>query len=46
MQQAHGIGYAEYSRNLESRIKVERERQADFEKSQQVLAEIERKVHR
>lgn len=30
MQQAHGIGYAEYNRNLEKRIEIEMERDKDY----------------
>ncbi|MFC4403479.1 hypothetical protein [Gracilibacillus xinjiangensis] len=46
MQQAHGVGYAEYSRKLSERLKVEKERENDYEKSQRVVNDVERLLHR
>ncbi|SER44824.1 hypothetical protein SAMN04487944_104157 [Gracilibacillus ureilyticus] len=46
MQQSHGLGYAEYSRKLSKRLKVEEERENDYEKSQKIVNEVNRIVHR
>ncbi|MFC4404860.1 hypothetical protein [Gracilibacillus xinjiangensis] len=46
MHQTHGVGYAEYSRNLEKRLSVEKEREDSYIKSQEVIQDIERLVHR
>ena len=42
LQLSHGIGYADYERNLDMRIKVEKERQKDYEKSLSIVAEYTR----
>ncbi|SDK07263.1 hypothetical protein [Sediminibacillus albus] len=46
MQQNHGLGYAEYGRKLDKRLEVEREREESYRKSRQVIAEVERQLHR
>ncbi|WP_202406280.1 hypothetical protein [Pontibacillus yanchengensis] len=46
MHQSHGMGYAEYSRRLDQRLKVEQRRQQEFEQSQRIVAEVDRKIHR
>jgi hypothetical protein len=46
MQTAHHMGYAEYCRKLENRLKVERRRQEDYNKCKYVVAEIASHVHR
>ncbi|WP_202595692.1 hypothetical protein [Pontibacillus yanchengensis] len=46
MHQSHGMGYAEYSRRLDQRLKVEQRRQQEFEQSQKIVAEVDRKIHR
>ncbi|WP_163536476.1 hypothetical protein [Gracilibacillus sp. YIM 98692] len=46
MHQAHGVGYAEYSRKLKKRMKVEEERWNDYQKSQDVVHEVDKLVHR
>ncbi|KJJ40530.1 hypothetical protein UM89_19250 [Bacillus subtilis] len=38
MQLSHGIGYEEYGRRLEIRLKVERQRELDYEKSKRISA--------
>ncbi len=46
MQQTHGMGYAEYNRKLENRMKVERERERDHRKSLQVVSDFFTKANR
>ncbi|MBO8156780.1 MAG: hypothetical protein H0Z32_09985 [Bacillaceae bacterium] len=46
MHQSHGIGYEEYSRKLEKRLQVEKRREKDYLKSQQIVAEVDRQIHR
>ncbi|WP_169749086.1 hypothetical protein [Ornithinibacillus californiensis] len=41
MQTSHQMGYAEYCRKLENRMKVEKRRQEDYNKSKQIVAEID-----
>ncbi|MFD1737723.1 hypothetical protein ACFSCX_14400 [Bacillus salitolerans] len=43
MHHSHGIGYEEYSRKLDSRLKVEQKRQQEYELSRQMISNIERK---
>ncbi|MBL3648196.1 hypothetical protein ABZM97_16900 [Bacillus vallismortis] len=38
MQLSHGIGYEEYGRRLETRMKVERQRELDYAKSKRISA--------
>ncbi|WP_170289352.1 hypothetical protein [Metabacillus lacus] len=45
MHQAHGMGYAEYSNKHENRMLVEKRRERDYAASQQIVAEVNRKVH-
>ncbi|WP_239421996.1 hypothetical protein [Bacillus sp. CGMCC 1.16541] len=40
MFQAHGIGYAEYSRKLEQQLRVEKRRELDYEKSKEIVQNI------
>ncbi|KXJ34614.1 hypothetical protein AX282_07960 [Bacillus spizizenii] len=35
---SHGIGYEEYGCRLETRMKVERQRELDYEKSKRISA--------
>ncbi|WP_197275540.1 hypothetical protein [Fictibacillus sp. FJAT-27399] len=44
MQKNHGIGYAEYERNLEKRITIEQERDKEYQKSLEISNEMERKI--
>ncbi|MFC3883983.1 hypothetical protein ACFOU2_10980 [Bacillus songklensis] len=37
MYQAHGMGYEEYSRKLDQRLKVEQEREKDYLQSRRIL---------
>ncbi|GGA76858.1 hypothetical protein [Ornithinibacillus halotolerans] len=46
MQKSHRMGYADYCRKLENRMKVERRRQEDYNRSKYVVAEIESNIHR
>ncbi|KGX85742.1 hypothetical protein N784_08010 [Pontibacillus litoralis JSM 072002] len=46
MQQSHGIGYEEYSRCLDQRLKVEQRRHVEFEQSNRIVSEIDRQLHR
>ncbi len=45
MQQSYGMGYAEYCRKLENRMKVERMREKDHQQSLKVLTSIQSKMH-
>lgn len=45
MQQSHGMGYAEYCRKLENRMKVEMMREKDHQKSMQILSSLQSKMH-
>lgn len=46
MLQSHGVGYAEYSRKLSQRLDIERERETSYQKSQEVVKDVDRLVHR
>ncbi len=46
MHQAHGIGYAEYDRSLEKRLKIENKRELEYKESQQMLNEFTGKVNK
>ncbi|MED3573772.1 hypothetical protein ACTHO0_15080 [Cytobacillus praedii] len=45
MHGAHGVGYETYSRKHEVRMKVEKRRQEEHIKCQQMIANLEKKVH-
>ncbi|PLT28084.1 hypothetical protein [Peribacillus deserti] len=45
MQQNHGIGYSEYSRDLDLRIEVEKKREKSYSKSHQITEELNRRMH-
>jgi hypothetical protein len=44
MHHSHGIGYAEYSLKHEKRLDVEMSLEEDYNKSQLIYAEIERRM--
>lgn len=46
MLQSHDMGYAEYERGIDQKVKVEKKREQSYEKSQRIVNEIERKAHR
>ncbi|WP_222599359.1 hypothetical protein [Aquibacillus kalidii] len=46
MHQTHGVNFAEYSRKLSHRIKVEKAREKSHKQSMKVYNEIERLAHR
>ncbi len=46
MYQSHGVGYAEYSRNFNKRMQVERERELDHRRSLKMVSEFDRKLSR
>ncbi|ELK46989.1 hypothetical protein [Halobacillus sp. KGW1] len=46
MHQAHNMSYAEYSRKLDTRMKVEEQRQRNFEESKKIIAQVDRQLHR
>ncbi|WIF97429.1 MULTISPECIES: hypothetical protein [Pontibacillus] len=46
MHQSHGIGYQEYSRRIDQRLKVEQRREAEYQASRQIVAEVDRQIHR
>ncbi|SIR26703.1 hypothetical protein SAMN05878482_103166 [Peribacillus simplex] len=45
MQSSHGIGYSEYSRNLDLRIEVEKERDREHVKCNKMVQDLQRKIH-
>src|SRR5699024_4487099 len=46
MHQSHKMGFAEYSRNLDNRLTVEKRRQQEYEKCKHIVAEIDSQIHR
>ncbi|QST02013.1 MULTISPECIES: hypothetical protein [Pontibacillus] len=46
MHQSHGMGYQEYSRRIDQRLKVEQRREAEYQASRQIVAEVDRQIHR
>lgn len=46
MQQSHGIGYAEYNRNLDNRLMVEKQREEDHRRSLEIMSSLTSKIHR
>lgn len=46
MQQSHGLGYQEYSRQLNKRMQVERERELDYKKGQFVRLDMAHSVYK
>ncbi|GHH96857.1 hypothetical protein [Neobacillus kokaensis] len=45
MYSAHGVCFADYSRKLDVRMKVERRREREYLQSQHILTNIEKKLH-
>ena len=45
MRQAHGVGYEVYSQNLDVRMEVEEKRERSYLKSNQIVNEMNRRVH-
>ena len=45
MQLSHGVGYSEYSRNLDLRIEVEKERDREHELCNHMVQQLNRKIH-
>ncbi|UCZ55424.1 hypothetical protein LGQ02_17385 [Bacillus shivajii] len=45
MYQSYGIGYEEYNRNLDNRMKVETEREKDHQRSIAIVSEHRRQIH-
>lgn len=41
MQASHHMGYAEYCRNLDNRMQVEKKRQEEYNQCKQLVAEID-----
>lgn len=46
MHGAHNMGYAEYSRRLDTRLQVEQKRQREFEESRKMIEQVDRQLHR
>lgn len=46
MQQSHKMGYAEYERNFDNRIAVEKRRQKEYEKCKFLVAELENNIQK
>ncbi|MCM3731331.1 hypothetical protein M3196_06600 [Fictibacillus nanhaiensis] len=42
MHQSHGCGFAEYERDLEKRLDVEKDREKDYKKGLEVAADANR----
>ncbi|MFO1445267.1 hypothetical protein KDN24_19125 [Bacillus sp. Bva_UNVM-123] len=45
MHRAHGVGYQVYCQKQDIRLLIEKKREQDYLKSQQIVAQFERKVH-
>ena len=45
MHRAHGVGYQVYCLNQDVRISVEKKREQEYLKSQQIVAQFDRKIH-
>lgn len=46
MQQNHGLGFAEYERKLNQRLKIEREREKSHRDGLKAVTKMNRQVHR
>ncbi len=46
MQQSHGMGYKEYSQNIDKRLQVEQKREREYKKSNRLVNEVDRQLHR
>ncbi|MFD1849373.1 hypothetical protein [Oceanobacillus bengalensis] len=46
MEQAHGMNFAEYERKLSNRMKVERRRDLDYQRSKEVVANATAQIHK
>ncbi|MGM9925058.1 MAG: hypothetical protein ACI35R_12505 [Bacillus sp. (in: firmicutes)] len=44
LQLSHGVGYTEYSQNLDVRMKVEQRREKSYQREAQILNEYSRRV--
>ncbi len=45
MFQAYGFGYEEYTTKLSRRLEVEKRREEEYQKSLNIVAELDRKFH-
>ncbi|MBD7939404.1 hypothetical protein H9655_20380 [Cytobacillus sp. Sa5YUA1] len=45
MHGAYGVGYETYCQSQDVRMRVEKQRERDYLKSQRIVADIERKAH-
>lgn len=45
MQSAHGVGYEQYRRDHDVRMKVEQRREEDYQQSMRLLADLNRKTN-
>ncbi|WP_165967162.1 hypothetical protein [Jeotgalibacillus sp. S-D1] len=45
MQGSHGVGYETYMRKHEVRMDVEMKREEDYKKGQQLIADLDSKLH-
>ncbi|WP_430743261.1 hypothetical protein [Bacillus atrophaeus] len=45
MHKTYGIGYGEYSRRLDARMEVERQRELDYEKSKHFSEQFNEKIN-
>ncbi len=44
MYQSHGMGYEEYGQKLDKRLKVEKRRELEYEKSLRVVDQASRRI--
>ncbi len=45
MLQAHGIGYEVYSQKLDARMRVEQRRENSYNRSLEIVNDVNRKLH-
>lgn len=45
MHAAHGVGYEVYKNKHDIRMRIEKEREKDYLRSQRVASDLERKIH-
>ena len=45
MRQAHGVGYKVYNQKLDVRMEIEEKRERSYMKSNQIVNEMNRRVH-
>ncbi|WP_158634002.1 hypothetical protein [Radiobacillus deserti] len=46
MHQAHGMGYTEYASDIDKMIEVEKKRELSHQKNHQMIAELNKQIHK